>query len=67
MSKRIFKEIIKNTTKPNAHKTHKTHKTNNNTQYIRDNLTPMKVKTPISWTTPKHKRFIRSSWVNKVN
>ena len=61
MSKRIFKKIIKNMTNP------KTHKTNNNTQYIRDNLTPMKVKTPISWTTPKHKRFIRSSWVNKAN
>jgi len=61
MSKRIFKEIIKNTTKPNAHKTH------NNTQYIRDNLTPMKVKTPISWTTLKHKRFTRSNWINKVN
>jgi len=60
MSKRIFKEIIKNMAKPN------THKTNNNTKYIRDNLTPIKVKTPISWTT-KHKRFIRSNWVNKAN
>ena len=64
MSKRIFKKIIKNMTKPN---TNKTNNTNTNTQSIRDNPTPIKVKTPISWTTPKHKRFIRSSWVNKVN
>ena len=61
MSKRIFKKIIKNMAKPNAHKT------NNNTQSIRDNPTPIKVKTPISWTTPKHKRFTRSNWINKVN
>lgn len=64
MSKRIFKKIIKNMTKPN---TNKTNNTNTNTQYIRDNLTPMKVKTPISWTTLKHKRFTRSNWINKVN
>ena len=67
MSKRIFKKLIKNMTNPNTHKTNKTNKTNNNTQYIRDNPTPIKVKTPISWTTPKHKRFTRSNWINKVN
>lgn len=64
MSKLLLKKIIKNMTKPN---THKIKNTNVNIQYTLYNPTPMKEKTPISWTTPKHKRMTRSNWINKVN